>query len=82
MTAASAMTEATAARATSSAGPQPIYPRGRWRKWAWRAGIAVALASVLFLFRAPLLRGAAHAWVVDEPVERADAVIALSLIHI
>jgi uncharacterized SAM-binding protein YcdF (DUF218 family) len=35
------------------------------------------LLSALYLFRAPLLRGAASAWIVNEPLVHADAIVVL-----
>ena len=42
--------------------------------------LAVAIAILLgaaWFFREPLLQGAARAWVVDDPVQKADAIIVL-----
>jgi len=39
--------------------------------------VAVGAALLLLLFRAPLLSGLAHAWLVQDPVEKADAIVAL-----
>ncbi len=37
----------------------------------------IALFAGAYLFRAPLLRAAASAWVVDQPVEKSDAIAVL-----
>jgi uncharacterized SAM-binding protein YcdF (DUF218 family) len=54
------------------------------RKWLrrlrsvvlWSCGLAV-LVAFCFVFRAPLLAGLANAWIVNEPLTRADAVVVL-----
>jgi uncharacterized SAM-binding protein YcdF (DUF218 family) len=35
------------------------------------------LFAVCFVFRAPLLRAVANAWIVNEPLEKADAIVVL-----
>lgn len=51
------------------------------RRWLRRlvlfAGIACLTLFGAYLFRAPLLAGLAQAWVVNEPVDRADAIVIL-----
>ena len=39
--------------------------------------ILVILAVTSYVFRAPLLRGAARAWVVNDPLTQADAIVVL-----
>jgi uncharacterized SAM-binding protein YcdF (DUF218 family) len=50
-------------------------------KFFKRLAIALAvlcvLLGVLCFFRAPLLRGAAHAWIVNQPLSKADAIVVL-----
>lgn len=43
-------------------------------------GGLLLLAVVLWLGRNALLRGAAQAWVIDDPVEKADVIMALPLV--
>ncbi|MEI7938669.1 MAG: YdcF family protein [Verrucomicrobiota bacterium] len=52
------------------------------RKWPrrlvlWSCGLVVLLAAICFVFRAPLLRSAATAWVVNDPPGKADAIVLL-----
>lgn len=63
------------------AAPVPEAPaftsQRRWRKlWLWLGGL-VALGLMTVAFRAPLLRGAAHAWVINDPPAPADLIVAL-----
>jgi uncharacterized SAM-binding protein YcdF (DUF218 family) len=39
--------------------------------------LLVALAGTLYLFRAPLLRAFADCWIVDDELEKADAIVVL-----
>src|ERR1039458_2085853 len=59
----------------------PVVPVPLVRKWPRRLlGLSVLclLCSVLcFAFRSPLLTGLANAWIVNEPLERADAIVVL-----
>jgi uncharacterized SAM-binding protein YcdF (DUF218 family) len=59
-----------------SRGPgAPLRP---WvRRLAWSLALLAALLGVTYLFRAPLLTGLARAWVVDEPLEKSDAIVIL-----
>lgn len=51
---------------------------GRWRrKCALSLGLAGLLLATLIVARAPLLRGAAHAWVINDPVQAVDAIVIL-----
>ena len=43
----------------------------------WSCGLVVLLAAFCFLFRGPLLTGLATAWIVNEPLEKADAIVVL-----
>jgi uncharacterized SAM-binding protein YcdF (DUF218 family) len=43
----------------------------------WSCGLVVLLAAFCFAFRSPLLTGLANAWIVNEPLERADAIVVL-----
>jgi uncharacterized SAM-binding protein YcdF (DUF218 family) len=56
-------------------------PPPRLRRWRRRLGLCFAFFCALLLacyvFRAPLLTGVAQAWVVDEPVTNADAIVVL-----
>ena len=51
------------------------------RRWLRRIGFCAALlcATLLaaYVFRAPLLRGAANLWIVNEPLEKADVIVVL-----
>src|SRR5258706_9846749 len=50
----------------------------RWqRKCAFAALAAVLLIVLLYVFRIPILIGAANAWIVNEPITNADAVVIL-----
>ncbi len=69
---------------------RPLNRRSRVKPSSWRAqsgGIISSLISLLFvlvlclvvyLARRPLLRFAAETWVIEDPLERADAIIVLS----
>lgn len=50
-------------------------------KWFKRLIVALLLLCagfmVAFYYRAPLLRGAANAWIVNEPLSRADVIVVL-----
>lgn len=54
---------------------------GAGRRWLRRAAcllaVLCALLGLAWLFRAPLLTGLARAWVVDEPLAKADAIVVL-----
>ena len=54
---------------------------GAIRRWSRRLVctlvLLLALAGLGWVFRAPLLTGLARAWVVDEPVTKADAIVIL-----
>jgi uncharacterized SAM-binding protein YcdF (DUF218 family) len=55
----------------------PVKSR-RFLRWlGWVTGIGCAFVVILYVFRAPLLAGAAEAWVVNEPVTKADAIVIL-----
>ena len=47
-----------------------------WRRLFWLLALC-SLFAALFLFRVPLLTGAAQAWIVDEPLQKADAIVVL-----
>ena len=50
--------------------------QNRWpRRLAWALGIGILLLLGGYLFRAPLLTGLADAWVVNDPVTKADAIV-------
>ena len=49
----------------------------RWRRFAWSLILGCALTFSCYLFRAPLLTRLAEAWVVNEPVAKADAIVVL-----
>jgi uncharacterized SAM-binding protein YcdF (DUF218 family) len=50
-------------------------------KWLKRLLLALLALGVLlafaFVFRSPLLRGSAHAWIVNQPLTRADVIVVL-----
>jgi uncharacterized SAM-binding protein YcdF (DUF218 family) len=51
---------------------------GKWYKRIILALLLlVALAGASYCFRAPFLRGLARAWIVNEPLSRADAIVVL-----
>lgn len=52
----------------------------RWRRVGLVLGGLLVLAGALWLGRNALLRCAAQAWVVDDPVEKADGIVALPLV--
>lgn len=39
--------------------------------------VLTAILALAWFFRTPLLRGLAHAWVVDDPVTKSDAIVVL-----
>jgi uncharacterized SAM-binding protein YcdF (DUF218 family) len=55
----------------------PLKPRRWLSRIAWLLAIGGALILTGYFFRAPLLTGLAEAWVVNEPVARADAIVVL-----
>src|SRR5580698_4419934 len=50
-------------------------------KWIKRLLLALLALSLLLvtalLFHAPLLRGAAHVWIVNQPLSKADVIVVL-----
>ena len=52
--------------------------RARWRVVLSRLGVLAGLAALLLVFRAPLLRGVANGWVINDPLEQADAIALLA----
>ena len=54
----------------------PLIPRLA-RRLAWTLAIVGLLAGITYVFRAPLLVGLADAWVVNDPVTKADAIVVL-----
>jgi uncharacterized SAM-binding protein YcdF (DUF218 family) len=55
-----------------------VGPARRWfRRLAWSFAVFTALLGAAWFFRAPLLTGLAKAWVVDEPLAKADAIVIL-----
>jgi uncharacterized SAM-binding protein YcdF (DUF218 family) len=65
-----------------SSTPQPsAVVSGKPCRWlpriAWLLTIGCALLLVCYIFRAPLLTGLAEAWVVNDPVAKADAIVIL-----
>ena len=51
------------------------------RKWPrrllWFAAFCFLLSAFCFAFRSPLLTGLANAWIVNEPLAKADAIVVL-----
>ena len=43
----------------------------------WSCGLVVLLSVLCFVFRSPLLTGLANAWIVNDPLEKADAIVVL-----
>jgi len=56
---------------------RPMVLRPIIRRLAWTFGIGCALLLAGYVFRAPLLTGLAGAWVVNDPVAKADAIVIL-----
>src|ERR1039458_5439082 len=53
-------------------------PKHRWfRRIVWLLIFCCALLLVVYVFRVPLLTGLAEAWVVNDPVIKADAIVIL-----
>lgn len=58
--------------------PAAAPTSGGWRrKYALGLGLMVVLLAALVTARVPLLRGAAHAWVISDPVQPVDAIVIL-----
>ena len=63
----------------------PVVPVPLVRKWPrrlrsvvlWSCGLVVLLAVFCFVFRSPILRSAANAWIVNDPLQHADAIVLL-----
>jgi uncharacterized SAM-binding protein YcdF (DUF218 family) len=53
------------------------WPRRLRSVVLWSCGLVVLLAAFCFVFRSPLLRAAANAWIINDPVTHADAIIVL-----
>jgi uncharacterized SAM-binding protein YcdF (DUF218 family) len=52
--------------------------QNRWLRWLLRfLAFGCVLVLVSYIFRVPLLTGLAEAWVVNEPVTKADAIVVL-----
>lgn len=51
--------------------------RGRLHRWLNRLACGLALLLAAWVFRAPILRGTANAWIVHEPLTNADAIVVL-----
>ena len=65
----------------SVSGPVVIDPVLRPRRWVRRLALGLlvvcALLFALFVFRSPILRAAANLWIVNDPLQKADAVVIL-----
>ena len=61
------------------AAPPSAAPRSRkcLRRLLWLLAVCAALAAVAWVYRAPLLIGLGKAWIVDDPLTRADAIVIL-----
>src|ERR1035441_3007007 len=53
------------------------WPRRLWSVVLWSCGLVVLLAVFCFVFRSPILRSAANAWIVNDPLQHADAIVLL-----
>jgi uncharacterized SAM-binding protein YcdF (DUF218 family) len=52
--------------------------KSKWLKWTAAVFLIFCLLCVAaYVFRGPLLRGLARAWIVNEPLTRADAIVVL-----
>ncbi|MBI2956736.1 MAG: YdcF family protein [Acidobacteria bacterium] len=51
--------------------------RGAALLWVIVVALLVVVALIVYLLRAPLLRAAAEAWIVNEPPEKAQAIVVL-----
>jgi uncharacterized SAM-binding protein YcdF (DUF218 family) len=72
------MTDASFSFSVAGVGQAPAPARKVWRRrciWGFAGGLAILL--MLVVFRGPLLRGAAHLWIVNDVVDRADLIVAL-----
>jgi uncharacterized SAM-binding protein YcdF (DUF218 family) len=62
--------------------PSPVsHPPSSARYWPrrllWLTAFCFQLSAFCFVFRAPLLRAAANAWMVNDPPAKADAIVVL-----
>jgi uncharacterized SAM-binding protein YcdF (DUF218 family) len=64
-----------------SAACDPVASGPAARKWPrrllWLAVFCFLLSVFCFIFRGPLLTGLAKAWIVNDPLEKADAIVVL-----
>jgi uncharacterized SAM-binding protein YcdF (DUF218 family) len=63
----------------ASAGPQGSIarPPRDWRRPLWWLLALSSLFAAVYIFRAPLLTGLVEAWIVDQPLQKADAIVVL-----
>lgn len=52
-------------------------PRRLWSVVLWSCGLVVLLAALCFVFRSPILRSAASLWIINDPLQHADAIVLL-----
>ena len=64
-------------RTVSTAPAATALRPSRAKRWLVRCGVMVLLMVGIWLLRAPLLRGAARAWIVTEAPTQADAAVVL-----
>ena len=63
---------------TVSAGPAALTVRpSRLKRWLIRLGVCFGLLLGIWLLRAPILRGIAHAWIISDTLAPADAAVVL-----
>ena len=55
----------------------PSSPRKWPRRLLWLAAFCFLLSIFCFVFRSPLLTGLATAWIINEPLIKADAIVVL-----
>lgn len=60
-----------------AANEPSVALRPRRTRWGHRLLILFLLGTLLFVFRHPLMTAAAHAWILDEKIDKSDAAVVL-----